>query len=130
MAARTEHKFQFKASEIAAAARAEAEYHEGRVSHWAARRDAALARVTETARVKVTEMQVTGGTQANLVIDYGDPEAWHEYQVAYQKVQSHTAAAERYRTDQRVYATQADRAYELDTDDVHHFRLGGQPRED
>jgi hypothetical protein len=127
---RNTHKFQFSASAIACAAAAEAEYHEGRIAHWRARSDKALAVVKDTIGAKVVEHQMTGGTAVSIDVDYGEPAAWREYQLAHGKAKSHTEAAERYRTDERVYATQGDRAYDLDTDDVHHFRLGGQGRED
>lgn len=129
MSERTDHLFQFKADAIAAAAGNEAQYHEQRVVHWQDRADEALEIVKASVRAKVTETEHTGGKSAAVVVEYGDPEAWREYQTAYSKVQSHTAAADRYRTDERLYGTQGDHAYKLDSDDVHHFRLGGQERE-
>lgn len=130
MSKRSEHTFQFKAFEIAEAAAIEAAYHEERLEHWQHRSAEALVIVRETVGAKITERHVTGGTEVDVVVDYGDPEAWREYQTAFGKIRSHREAAERYRTDQRVYETQNVRVYELDTDDVHHFRLSGEPRED
>lgn len=130
MSERNNHKFQFSASQIARAAQAEAEYHEQRIEHWREREQAALARVEATIGASVTKHEVTGGTAYGLNATVGDREAWTELQLAERKIRSHQDAADRYRTDHRVYSTQDDRAYELDTDDVHHFRLGGQPRED
>lgn len=130
MSERTQHRFRFTATQIASAALEEAKYHEQRLEHWTKRAETALATVRDTVSAKVTEHEVTGGKQAGVVVEYGDPEAWREYQLAYGKVQSHREEADRYRTDHTLYSTQHDRSYELDSDDVHHFRLGGQPRED
>lgn len=129
MTKRDEHTFQFDATDIAGAAKAEAEYHESRVAHYEDRRDKALVTVEQTIGAKVTRNPVTNGVQAAVVVDYGDPEAWREYSLCFGKVEEHRAAAERYRTDERVYGTQTGRTYELDTSDVHHFRLGGQARD-
>lgn len=131
MSERNSHKFQFSASAIARAATAEAEYHEGRVEHWRRRYEKAAERVRLTVGAKVSETEATGGVKhLSVSVDYGDPEAWAEASTAHRKMQEHRNAADRYRTDERVYGTQGDRAYDLDTEDVHHFRLGGQPRED
>ena len=129
MSERNNHKFQFVASIIAAAAKEQAEYHEGRVDHWRDRESDALAKVEATMKVKITKHEVTGGTRYGLHAYAGDSEAWTELQLAETKIQSHLAQARRYRTDERVYSTQGSRVYELDTDDVHHFRLGGEDRE-
>jgi hypothetical protein len=131
---RSNHKFQFKASQIAKAAQAEAEYHEERLAHWREREDAARAKVEDTATVRISKHEVTGGNQYNANVDFGDREAWQELLLASEKVQSHGREAERFRSDANVYGTQydggdRDRVYELDSDDVHHFRLGGEPRE-
>jgi hypothetical protein len=130
MSERATHTFEFPASVIATAARAEAEYHEERSRHWTTRADKALGVVRATIGAKVIEQEVTGGTRAAVVVEYGDLEAWREYELAFGKIASHRTLAERYRTDQRVYETQGSRPYALDTDDVHHFRLGGQGREE
>lgn len=130
MSKRSEHTFQFPASEIEAAASNEAAYHEARLAHWQERADTALSTVKKTIGAKVVERQVTGGAQADVVVDYGDPAAWREYQTSMAAIQRHRDDAERYRSDQRVYGTQGDRVYELDTDDVHHYRLNGAKRED
>lgn len=130
MSKRSEHTFQFDAAKIAEAARSEAEYHEDRLGYWRAEYDTAIAQVEETIGAKIVRRQITGGEAVDVAVDYGDPDAWQHAQRAFGKIGTHRMAAERYRTDQRVYETQGDRVYELDTDDVHHFRLGGEPRED
>lgn len=130
MSSRSEHKFEFKASEIATAAAEARMYHEERLKHWQARSDDALATVEGTIGAKVVRRQQTNGDAADVIVDYGDPDAWREYQLAFGKVRTHRQAAERYQTDERVYGTQGDRPYDLDTDDVHHFHLGGQGREE
>lgn len=130
MSERSAHKFEFSARQIAEAAAAEAAYHEDRVEHWRERYETAAARVRKTVSAKVTETEATGGVKhLSVSIDYGDPEAWNEATLAHRKMQEHRTAADRYRTDERVYGTQRDRPYDLDTEDVHHFRLGGQERE-
>lgn len=131
MSKRTEHTFQFTADRIAGAALTEAMYHEDRLEHWKVRAVDALSTVKETIGAKVIEREQTNGTVADVVVDYGDAEAWREYQQASNKIVRHRAEADRFRTDEQVYGTQdPSRIYELDTDDVHHFRLGGQERED
>jgi heme-degrading monooxygenase HmoA len=131
MSKRSEHTFQFDANDIAVAAKWEAEYHESRIDHWSERAAVALETVKGTIGAKVTEHPVSSGPpQVQIVVDYGDPDAWREYQLAFAKIGTHREAAERYRTDERVYETQGVRTYELDADDVHHFRLGGQLREE
>lgn len=130
MSKRDEHTFEFQASEIAQAAKAEADYHESRVDHWEERAATALVTVKSTIGAKVEEHPVTSGPpQVQIVVDYGDSAAWREYTLAHQKANQHREAADRYRTDERVYGTQ-QRPYELDTNDVHHFRLGGQARDE
>lgn len=130
MSKRNEHTFEFAALEIAEAAATEAQYHEGRVEHWRGRGEAAVLIVRETIGAKVVERHVTGGTEIDVAVDYGDPEAWREYSLAVRKVRSHTEVAEQMRSDQRVYETQGDRRYELDTTDVFHYRLNGAPRQE
>jgi hypothetical protein len=127
---RDDHTFQFSAAVIAGAAQAEAKYHEERLAYWEAEYEASIQTVEATIGAKVVRRDVTGGQQVDVVVDYGDAEAWAQTQRAFGKIRAHRDAAERFRTDERVYRTQGDRTYELDTDDVHHFRLGGQPRED
>jgi hypothetical protein len=127
---RSEHAFQFKASEIAAAAGAEANYHETRTVYWQLEMDSAYKRVEATIGARIQQQPITGGWRADVVVDYGDPAASRRLNEAGNKVQRHREAAERFRTDERLYGTQADRVYELSTEDVHYFRLGGGPRED
>lgn len=130
MGERQKHTFQFSATEIAQTAAREAEYHEARLAHWRGRFESSLLRVRESIGARVVEHEVTGGKTIGIEIDYGDPEAWQTVKLAEAKIEIHRAAAQRYRSDHRVYATQFDRAYELDTEDVHHFRLGDLERED
>lgn len=126
--ARQEHRFQFSASVIAQAAEAEATYHEVRYNWWAEEYRAAVERVKATASVEIRTYAVTGGERADVVVNYGDPAAYKRMGEAFQKIQEHRQAAERYRSDARIYATQGDRTYELDTVDVYYFRLGGEAR--
>lgn len=126
--ARQEHRFEFPAAAIAQAAEAEASYHEIRASWWTAEYGMAVEKVRATAFVEIREYEVTGGKRADVVVNYGDPAAYKRMGEAFQKWEEHRLAAERYRTDARLYRTQAGRVYELDTDDVHYFRLGGEAR--
>ena len=136
MSKRDEHSFQFSASQIAAAAGVEADYHEKRILYWQEQMDAAYKRVEATIGAKIQQQPVTGGWRADVVVDYGDPAASRRLNEAGGKVQKHREAAERFRTDALLYGTQVgstkfgDRVYDLDTTDVHHYRLGGGPRED
>jgi hypothetical protein len=127
---RTEHKFHFPADKIAASAKGEAEYHEDRVKHWQDRQAAALETVESTIGAKLVQQEVTGGMQFSVIIDYGDQEAYRELNLATQKIQTHRSLAERFRSDQALYGSQSGVSYELDADDVAHFRLGGAKRED
>lgn len=127
---RKEHTFLFSATDICKAARDEAEYHEARIAYWEEEYDKAVAIVEKTAGARVDKRPITGGYQVDVVVDYGDPAAYRRMQQSFSKIQSHREDAEQFRTDERVYGSQDGRQYELDTEDVHHFRLGGEPRED
>ena len=128
---RDKHTFNFYAEEIEKAATAEAKYHRERAEHWKQQQAEATARVKATATIKIEEVGVTNGSRLHVGVEYGDKAAYQLLDLAYQKVQAHIAAAERFETDARVYGSQdATSVYELDTADVHYFRLGGQPRED
>lgn len=125
---RDKHEFQFAAGAVADAAKGEATYHRAREVHWRGLYAEAVAQVKGTASIKVSEIDVTGGKQAHVTVEYGDPAAYRLMGLAFEKMQSHRRDAERYETDYRVYATQGDRTYELSGDDVHYFRLGGEQR--
>lgn len=127
---RSDHEFQFAAPAIARAAQAEAEYHEGRASYWEGEFDSSFKRVKETAGVEVKEMNVTGGKRFDVTVDYGDMAAYRRMNEASAKVQTHRDAAEKFRSDEKVYGSQNGRVYELSADDVHYFRLGGGEREE
>jgi hypothetical protein len=126
---RSSHKFEFTASQIASAAAAEAEYHTERVAYWRGREKMALAVVESTIGAKVVKHEVTGGNVYATDVTF-DRTAWTELQLAEGKAKSHREAADQYRTEAAVYGTQGGRPYDLDPSDVHHFRLGGQSRED
>lgn len=131
MSNRLEHHFGFAAGEIAAAADLEAEYHEERRAYWQGQYGLAKVKVQESAGVRFVEQEVTGGTRMDLVIDYGDPNAWKLMQEAWTKMIAHREAAERFRSDAALYGSQdPGRTYELSSDDVHYFRLGGGRRAD
>jgi hypothetical protein len=127
---RAEHTFQFPAEQIEEAASNEAAYHEKRLAYWTEEYETAIKTVEETIGATVKRQPITGGESVEVVIDYGDPSAYRRMQQSFRKMAQHREDAERFRTDQRLYGTQNSRAYELSTDDVHHFRLGGEARED
>lgn len=130
MSQRNEHLFQFNAIRIAAAASDEADYHEDRLQFWKDEYDKAVEVVENTIGAKVEKRNVTGGYTVDVVVDYGDPADYRQMKRAFEKMNDHRDAAERYRSDQKVYETQADGVYLLDTNDVHYFRLGNEERED
>lgn len=130
MAERKKHLFQFKASRIAVAAAGERDYHKARVAYWQAEVEAAAARVRETIGAKLVEESVTGGKQFNVVVNYGDPAASQRLNQARNKVTWHQEAAARFHTVAELYATQDERVYDLDGDDVHDLRLNGRPRDE
>lgn len=130
MSLRNEHKFAFRGQQIADSAKEERDYHAERIGHWQERAEKALAIVKETIGAKVVEQAVTGGQKMSVVVDYGNPEAWREYQLAVHKIEVHRDAKERFSQDAITYGTQATTMFELDRDDVRWFRLGGEPRED
>ena len=127
---REKHLFHFTAGKIAVAAHQEAEYHEGRLTYWQGEYDKAVVVVERTIGAKVEKQPITGGYTVAVVVNYGDPAAFRRMQDAFAKIASHRAAAERFRSDYALYGSQDNRSYELDAEDVHHFRLGGEPREE
>ena len=64
------------------------------------------------------------------MVDYGDPAAYSRMGEAGRKIQEHRAAMERFVSDAALYGTQGDRIYDLDAEDVAHFRLNGREREE
>lgn len=130
MTERAKHLFQFAAHEIANAAKAEGDYHAERVAYWKAELETATEHVKATARVKVDKIQVTGGWQPEVTVDYGDPAAFAQMHRASSRIQRHQTERDRFRSDAELYGTQHDRVYELDAEDVAHFRLNGREREE
>lgn len=129
MAERAKHLFEFKATDIAKAAREESRYHTERLLFWQKELAEATEIVEKTAKVTVKRQEHTGGWSPVVAVDYGDPAAYQRMQQAAQKIQSHRAAADRFESDGTLYGTQGDRYYELDAEDVAHFRLNGRERE-
>lgn len=128
---RDKHSFQFTAGQITEAAKAEQAYHQDRMNYWREIFENATARIKKTASIEFQEYPVTGGKRFQAVVKYGDPAAYEKMNTAGGKIDSHRAAAERFATETHVYGSQEPfRVYELDTADVHYFRLGGNPRED
>lgn len=130
MSHRAEHRFQFEACEIAEAAAEEAVYHDTRAKYWQEEQDKAVELLRATAKVEFIERHVTGGKEIDVAVDYGDGDLYAQMRRAYSKARTHREAAERFRSDAEVYGTQGERIYELDLDDVHHFRLHNGEREE
>ena len=130
MSERGKHLFQFHAARIAASAKAEADYHHGRLEFWEKALEQATKRVEATASVQVRRVSITGGWRPDVVVDYGDPAAYSRMGEAGRKIQEHRAAMERFVSDAALYGTQSDRIYDLDAEDVAHFRLNGREREE
>src|SRR5438874_1819114 len=99
MSERGKHLFQFKASQIADAATDEADYHLAREEYWRGEYKRSVARIKETATLEVKEMPITGGTRADVVVNYGDRAAYNRMCEASSKIQSHQQAAEKFRLD-------------------------------
>lgn len=123
---RTTHTFRFLGKDIAAAADAERDYRAKRAEWWASEFDKAVSAAKEKG-IEVREYPVTGGMQAHMAIDATLQE---RINICISKRASHKAAADRFAIESAAYATQPEREYELDPDDVVYFRLAGGGRED
>jgi len=127
---REKHLFEFTGEKIAEAAKAQADYHAGRLDYWREEYEQAADTIRKTAKIDFREVAVTGGSRFEAVICYGDPGALARLDEACRKIMTHKQAHERFASDARIYATQGDRCYELETADVHYYRLGGGPLEE
>lgn len=123
---RNEHTFQFNGTQVSEAAWAEYKYHMERRDHWKAEQEKAITRA-KSAGIDVREYDVTGGKAVNIVVD---PEVSSRLTTCANKINSHRAAADRFQVEAAAYATQAERTYELQPDDVLYFRLAGGARDD
>lgn len=130
MSERTNHLFQFEAQRIAAAARAEADYHEKRAEFWQTEFKKSVARVKDTASIEIKTFQISNGERADVSVNYGDLSAYRRMQEASEKIHSHRQKAESYRMAAVTYESQGQRRYDLDGTDVLYYRLGGGPREE
>ncbi len=129
MSERSKHLFKFTARDIAAAAQEELAYHVKRTNFWNDEYRRAVDFLKHTAKVEFREFAVTGATRVDLVVNYGDPLAFKRMQEAFEKIDSHRRAAEKFRIDAATYGSQEPtRVYELDADDVLYYRLGGGSR--
>lgn len=130
MSERMKHLFQFSANQIAEKAGQEAEYHAQRLAYWQGELESATQGVEKTASVSVKRLQVTGGWRPEVVVDYGDPVAYRRMTESGSKIQQHTASRDRFKSDEDLYATQGQRIYDLDAEDVAHFRFNGRQRDE
>jgi hypothetical protein len=129
MAERTKHLFRFPAAKIAAAAAGEANYHDERLSYWQEELEKATVTVERTASVSVKRLDHSNGWSPQVIVDYGDQTAYRRMQEAGSKIQTHIVARDRFKSDAQLYSTQGDRAYDLDAEDVSHFRFNGRIRD-
>src|SRR6266404_4655351 len=123
MGERTKHLFEFRADVIGAAAEGEMLYHRARAKYWREELEKATSIVAQTAFVRVERVAHTNGWSPQVVVNYGDPAAYARMGEAARKIQDHDQTAQRFESDRMVYATQGQRIYCLDADDVAHFRL-------
>lgn len=130
MSERNKHLFQFPAAKIADAAALEAAYHAGRLLYWQKELEDATATVEKTASVTVKRVPHTGGWSPQVVVDYGDLAAYQRMGQAGQKINTHTTARDRFKSDADLYDTQGARVYDLDGEDVAHFRFNGRQRDE
>lgn len=124
------HLFQFTGAKIAAAAEAEKEYHLARQVHWLAEQSKLIERAKAlTATVSVREQPVTGYTLYQVVADItGVQDINQRLSLCGSKIADHRRVADEYALKAAAYATQPERAYELDPNDVQYFRLAGGSR--
>lgn len=126
MSLRNKHTFQFSGSQLSKHASFEAEHHAKRAAWWNTEYEKALAHAKELG-VQVREYDVTGGKRAEVCLD---PSVSTRINEAAQKRMDHQKRAETLALEAEAYDTQKDRVFELDSDDVQHFRLVGGPREE
>jgi hypothetical protein len=127
------HLFQFSGAQIAEACRAEEVYSRERIIYWKAQQDELIAKAKDLKSVvKVTEQTMSGGgkhvTVSADILGIGDLNS-HLY-LAAQKIEGHRQRADTFKLKGAAYATNADRAYELDPADVAYFRLNGGDRDE
>jgi len=122
---RHEHQFQFTGKQISAAAWCEYTYHDGRLTYWKEAQELAIKKAKD-AGVDIREYDVTGGKRVEMVID---PTLTTRLNECASKVQSHRAAADKFKIEAECYGTQEGRVYELHPDDVVYFRLAGGSRD-
>lgn len=130
MSERSKHLFRFEANKIAEAAAKEAEYHRKRQAYWSVEYNRSVEKLRQTASIKFTTQQVTGGDRVDLSVDYGDVTAYSRMQEAWNKIREHREAANKFDMDAKTYGSQGYREYELDAQDTLYYRMGGGERED
>jgi hypothetical protein len=126
MGKRHDHTFRFAGKAIAHAAAGEAHYHHQRVKWWKAEHEKAIA-AAKGAGIEIRSYEVTGGTQAQVVID---PTLSQRLTQCENKIRSHQQAADRFQIEADAYDSQPKRLYECHPDDIVYFRLVGGAREE
>ena len=127
---RKQHTFEFLASDIAEAAASEAEYHRARKTYWEEEYEISVKQVEATIGAKVVKHPSTDGYTVDVIVDYGDRDAYTRLQQAFRKINNHREQAELFESDAATYGLQGERFYELSREDVRFYRLGGEPRDD
>jgi hypothetical protein len=127
MSKRKEHVFRFTAKQIAEAATVESKYHSERAAWWNAEYEKAAAEA-KAKGVEIRHYQVTGGVRPQVTIDASVSNRLEE---AARKRTDHTRQADQFKVEAATYGSQpADLQYDLDGEDVMHFRLAGGEREE
>jgi hypothetical protein len=124
MSNRSSHTFQFSGRAISEAARVESDYRLSRAKWWAGEYEAAVGKAQQ-AGLRVEKYQITGGTRAQMVID---PTLQARISECESKRSEHQRMGDQLAIEAATYATQPDRMYELNSEDVMHWRLAGGER--
>jgi hypothetical protein len=101
-------------------------YHKLRMEWWE-KEYAEACNKAKASGVEIRQYDVTGGSRAELVLDATLQKRINE---CHSKRMSHKDLADQMSISAAMYASQADRSYELDGEDVQYFRMAGGPREE
>ena len=124
------HIFQFTGRQIATAAPQLADHHTKRHLYWQNEYKEACAKFKDSVSITFGEFPVTGGTRLDARIEYGDRMIYHRMVESWEKMQKHSEAAQKYKLEANIYATQHERVYELDPADILYFKIGRDELED
>lgn len=126
MSKRNDWFFDYSVGDVAYAAGQKANYHEGRKRWWGGERQSVVEQIRATG-VEVREFEITGGKDAQVVIDPTLSKRLSECQM---KIAEHERKAEEYGSWQIVLEGQNPaHPLELDHQDVLFFGLAEEPTE-